>query len=347
MQHSADGVDRFTAYEVHLDGKRTVFTLQAYIGAADFHGAVEILLLARDVVQVQEGLAGGSGFQGHSLALVPFVLGCLLVEVVGGREISQRSAFGAAHPDEERCGAAGYREGILPAFGQFAGDETLIAYGGAYDLAGVGVVRVVHIGHVTADPMLHLWHKMHEEGSLDGGLAVSAHGLRVRPAEGEVAQELPGKHDSEALAGSIDCFDFESHFRGRNAVPYGGEACSGLCAFKTPLPVFALDGEAVAGGALGHWHVESGSIHKLLGEFVPARVASLGSGTDWFKILFRGLPVQPLVHSGGSAAGGSQNQGRNCWQDFFHSAISIKFYNTTNLIFFMYFCNIIAYSERQ
>src|SRR5699024_5526319 len=87
------------------------------------------------------------------------------------------------------------------------------------DLAGVGVVAVVHIGLGVLGPVLDLRHPVDVEQAHERGLAVVAHRRRIGAREGIVTEELAFACLAEHLSRSVEALDYEAYLPDRNLAP--------------------------------------------------------------------------------------------------------------------------------
>ena len=310
MQHGAGVVDRFAGDEIDLDRQRTVFALQPHVGVGDAERTIVIGLVARQVVEIQEGVAGRSGLHRHRLVLVLGAFGGDQILVISRRKEGERIACGAALVDQELRGVAGDARRLLLMGGKQACEQRLRTNRRADDLAGVGVVAVVHIGLGVLGPVLDLRHPVDVEQAHERGLAVVAHRRRIGAREGIVAEEFAFAGLAERLSRSVEALDYEAYLPDRNLAPDRRKGGFRRVGGETPrrLRLFAErdDGEPVVRGA-GHLvEIERRGVDEFFGESVPEGVASLVAGADRAEVLFGRLRVDGRVVErsvGGSAVG--------------------------------------------
>lgn len=103
------------------------------------------------------------------------------------------------------------RVALLLMGGKQACEQRLRTNRRADDLAGVGVVTVVHIGFGVLGPILDLRHSVDVEQAHERSLAVVAHRRRIGTREGIVAEELAFACLAERLSRSVEALDYEAY----------------------------------------------------------------------------------------------------------------------------------------
>ncbi len=318
VEHRAGRAGGFARGDVELHGDGAVRALDALVRVGDAQGLVEVTLLARSIVEVQERSGHAEGLHAHGCALV-------LTEgrghqslIIRRRKMGQGRVGGLAHPDEEVGGVAGNLQRSLALGGDQHGVARFQAHRRPHNLAGVGVQLVAHVRLVVLQPVLYGLQVVYVMEGTCGGILVRTCGRGIRPAEGIVAQEEAvahrGEHPSPGIHG-IDPQTGVAHGqflpnrseRGRRhrgcerpGEQIGGAALAEVRQRIARLVVAVGPGgvlrqrEAVLRRAVPGGEIERRRVGELAGKLVPTRIAALGSRTDGLLVLAGSLSVQLL-----------------------------------------------------